>query len=336
MKLSLTRIVLSLLCCLLFSLSLVPVRATVSSVLPQATTVTVYPSEGTGNASAVDGDIGTNFNLSYTAAQSTANCVDCSSVGFISCENSVGKVNGVDAFSIIRAVVNFDTGFLGADAQILSATFFVKPTNIHFDFTFGDFIRLTSNSLPSTNTYTVNDYGLVGSSGLAPDVPVSMLVTNQYSGFQLNATGLAAINKTGVTRFGLRAGGDVNNQQPVCGTDESFPDKGGTVIFFYSADTPGTSADPKLVITYTSGSPFTASIAASPAGGTPPLTVNLSINASQPVTGVVWRLNGVQFSTSIAPSLIMPTVGTHRIDAFVSSGGVTINAFTFITVQCPC
>ena len=305
---------------------------------PFSSSVVVYPSPSTGNVIACDGDIGTNGNPSYLSAQSVADCVNCSSEGIITTETSVGKAgSGVETYSVIRTVLNFDTSFLGVNAQVLSATVSVKATNVHFDFSVADFIRLTPNSLSSQNTYSTSDYGLIGTTALAADYPVSSILSEQYVDFPLNPAGLTAINKTGVSRFGLRTGLDVNSQQPVCGTDETFQDRGGTVVFFHSADTPGTDSDPKLTVVYVSGSQFTASIGASPTGGTVPLTVNLSINANQAVTGVTWKLNGVQFSQQPTTSLVFTVAGNYRIDAVVSSGNVTVNVTTFITASsCTC
>ena len=305
---------------------------------PYTSTVTVYPSDGSGNSGiACDADIGTNSNLSYAAAHGFAECVDCSSRGIITCENSVGKVNGVDTYSVIRSVVNFDTSFLGANAQVISATLSVKPTNVHFDYGSSDFIRVTTNSIASTCGLTLNDYGSFGDAALATDLSVYSLVTDEYANFSLNQAGLAAINRTGVSRFALRAGLDVNNQQPIAGFYEYFPNAGGTVVFFNSADAAGTSSDPKLIITYVSGFQFSASITASATSGAAPLTVNFSIGSNQPVTGVVWKLNGVQFSLSLTPFLIFTVAGNYRIDAAISSGSATVNATIFITVSaCSC
>ncbi len=312
-------------------LSLQGLMVNVSSFTrPTTTTVTVYPT--------CDGDIGTNSNTSYAAARTVADCVDCSTDGIISVEHSVGRINGTDYYSVIRGALNFDTSFLGPDAVIVSAVFSIKPTNIRFDFAGSDSIRLTSHSAVGGNgCYATSDFGNIGAGALAPDHAVSNLMTDQYANFNLNSAGLAAINKTGVSRFGLRSVADVAGQHPIVGTDAGFPDRGGTVVFFYSSETVGTGSDPKLTITYTSNGPaFAASIIASPQSGPPPLTVNFSITANSAVSSVIWKLNGVQFSTSATPTLLMPTVGTHRVDAIVTGGGTTVSVFTNITVACSC
>lgn len=69
------------------------------------------------------------------------------------------------------------------------------------------------------------------------------LSTGGYATFSYNATGLAAINKTGFTHNGMRSSLDIDNSSPANpGT--------GDVNFTFSENT-GTSADPYLEVTFT-------------------------------------------------------------------------------------
>lgn len=329
-------IALAIITCLLLVSNAQPLSITIPTLY--ATTVTVFPSEGTGNVTAADGDIGTNGNVSYATAHSVANCVDCSSNQVITSEHSVGLVNGVPTYSVIRGVLNFDTSFLGPNAQIMAATVMLAPTAVHFDFTGSDSIRLTKHTIGVSNSYTTLDFNKVGSVAMAADVPVESLMTGQYANFALNSAGLAAINKNGSTGFGFRSVMDINSQAPLVGTDASYPDRGGSVVFFNSVEAPGASLDPKLVITFSGGaSEFVASIVPSTVSGTPPLPVSFSITANQAVASVLWKLNGVEFSQALTPSLTFTQVGTYRIDAAISNGPTTVNATVFINVTaCSC
>lgn len=68
------------------------------------------------------------------------------------------------------------------------------------------------------------------------------LSTGGYATFNYNATGLAAINKTGFTHNGMRSSLDIDNSSPANpGT--------GNVNFTFSENT-GTSADPYLEVVY--------------------------------------------------------------------------------------
>ena len=63
-----------------------------------------------------------------------------------------------------------------------------------------------------------------------------------YNNFALNASGLAAINKTGITKFSLRIVSDIDNVEPTWSS-------GNDAVFDISeADETGTTQDPKLVI----------------------------------------------------------------------------------------
>ena len=93
---------------------------------------------------------------------------------------------------------------------------------------------------------TAEDYDQVGvlnspTEG-ADRVAVSSLVNGSYNSITLNSTGRGWINKTGVTKLGLRNSRDVDNNEPPSINNQ---------IAFFSADRIGTSQDPKLVVTYT-------------------------------------------------------------------------------------
>jgi hypothetical protein len=215
--------------------------------------LTVFPDSGKPGTTSVDGDVGTNSNVSWSGARSTADCVDCSSSGTITAEGSVGVITGTPLYSVIRALINFDTSSLGAGATISAATLSVKPQGSHVDFATGDFVRLVPNTISSNVNYTTSDFGSIGTTALASDASIASMSTGTYVDYSLNATGLSQISVTGVSHFGLRTGHDVNNTTPVPGTDPSFPNSGGSLVFFDSADQAGTGSDPKLVITFTPG-----------------------------------------------------------------------------------
>lgn len=220
-----------------------------------AVTVTIYADPGRPGAVSVDGDTGTNNNTSYASARSVADCIDCSSGGIITTEHSVGVISGVGHYSVIRALMNFDTSVLGPDATILSATVLVRPEAQHFDFTAdgGEFVRLVTNSIASNNNYSTSDFNSIGTVAQSTnDALVNSMSTGTFVSFPLNAAGLSNIRKSGVTHFGMRLRGDINSAIPVAGANENWPDRGGALVFFDSADA-GQSVAPKIIITYIPG-----------------------------------------------------------------------------------
>jgi hypothetical protein len=240
----------SVLLMLLLGLAL-PAPAPSVTVVVFAST-TVFPDPGKPGTTSVDGDIGTNVNLTWAGAQSTPDCVDCSTSGTITTESSTNNNPPPQSFSLIRALMNFDTSVLGAGSIVTAATLSVKPQATHLAFNTGATVRLVPNTISSHVNYTTSDFGLIGSTNLATAEadPLSMS-TGVYVDFVLNSTGLSNINVTGVSHFGMRTSIDIAGTEPVIGTDETFPNSGGAVIFWDSADVAGTSSDPKLVITYT-------------------------------------------------------------------------------------
>jgi hypothetical protein len=75
------------------------------------------------------------------------------------------------------------------------------------------YVVLVSASPASNTALAANDFDDVGSTELSSQVtyPVS---TGGYNDFALNASGIAAISKTGVTKFAFRSGHDINNSVP--------------------------------------------------------------------------------------------------------------------------
>jgi len=64
-----------------------------------------------------------------------------------------------------------------------------------------------------------------------------------YNDFTLNANGISNISKTGITYFGARDSLDTANTTPTGNNNWNFNSSNGA----------GTTTDPKLVVTYTTG-----------------------------------------------------------------------------------
>jgi len=215
-------------------------------------TLTVFPDPGNPGTTSCDGDVGVNSNFSYATAHSTADEINCSGVGVITCENSANDLGSGPQYSVIRLLINFDTSALGSSAVISAATISVKVQASHIAFNTGDTIRLVPNTISSHVAYAISDFGSIGTTAQsATELDIDTMISNTYQSFLLNSTGRGNINKTGVSHFGMRSVLDISNTQPTLGTDPTFPTRGGSVTFFNSADVSGTSSDPKIVITYT-------------------------------------------------------------------------------------
>jgi len=145
-------------------------------------------------------------------------------------------------YQIDRTFVLFDTSSIGDTDTITAATLDLYVTAVtNADNDGDDYLALASSS-PATNTALITtDFNDVGSTeyGSVPDL--GALTASAYNTITLTETGRNTISKTGVSKFSVREGHDMENVAPV---DDNR-------VVASSADETGTSQDPKLTVTYT-------------------------------------------------------------------------------------
>lgn len=157
-------------------------------------------------------------------------------------------VRGAGALHLTRGILLFDTSAIGDTDTIDSATLSVK-IRTKAGTTGWDMVPVAC--APASNTaLAIGDF----SAGITLDSPTefatrvadSSLTNGNYHDFTLNASGLAAISKTGVSKFMNRSGShDIDNSDPGGGGGSNR----GTSI--YQAEEAGTTSDPKLVVVHT-------------------------------------------------------------------------------------
>ena len=137
--------------------------------------------------------------------------------------------------TMVRTFLLFDTSTLTSAATISSATLGVYVTTQS-----GGIIHLITTAPASNTAIATGDWSNVTMTDQATSL--SSITAGAYNTFTLNSTGLGNISKTSITKFGMAEDRDYTNTTPsVTGTQS-------TVIA--SADTAGTSQDPKLDVTY--------------------------------------------------------------------------------------
>ena len=109
---------------------------------------------------------------------------------------------------------------------------------------------LVQSSTASNTALVAADYqGTVGNTALQSDTqPAFSAITCDsatYTDYLLNVTGRGNISLTGITKFGVKGSSDRTNTAP---TWSSNLTAGKQII---TAETAGTSTDPKLAVTYT-------------------------------------------------------------------------------------
>lgn len=218
-----------------------------------AATLTVYPDPGTG-ATTVDGRIyyGNAVPQSWATVHDSANSGPNGAITPATDPNAIlGYQYAVTGLFQIdeRFFALFDTSPLTAGATISAATLslFGEATNTSDDS--GGAVAVAANiyssSPASNNNLVTGDYSQVGTTAYSTNIAYASWSTTAYNDFVFNASGLAAISKTSISKFSARdAVYDVANSPPPTAAG-SFTSMGSN-----TADASGTANDPKLVITY--------------------------------------------------------------------------------------
>ena len=151
-----------------------------------------------------------------------------------------GNTNAWDELG--RSFFLFDTSAITDTDTISSATLSLYGSSKEDN---GNQAVAIVASTPASNTAIVSgDHANVGSTRFASDIDITAASIVGYNDFALNASGLAAISKTGVSKFAARLSGDV---------DASEPSVGGQVeigLNVVNAETADTTSDPKLVVVH--------------------------------------------------------------------------------------
>jgi hypothetical protein len=212
-----------------------------------ATTTTFYP-DPNPESTTVDGEVG---EISQSESWSDIR----GGPGTRALDNTTPLNMQVTAYSttnnwrhIQRGIFLYDTSPLGAD-NIASATHeFVAGAKVD---NFSDSMALVL-STPASNTALVNaDYTEIGTGKQATNITIASITIDgsTYNAHTLDSTGRASIEKSGVTKLGMRQESDRANSEPTWGSNQN------TSSEVYSADASGTSTDVKLAVVHTA--PFT-------------------------------------------------------------------------------
>jgi len=145
-----------------------------------------------------------------------------------------------------RFVCLFDTHTLGG-GNVISATLSIYSTTKTNDLG-ADNVDIVSSSPASNTALTATDYNIAnwGTTLFATGIALSSIATNAYNNYTLNASGIAHINTTGVSKFGSRLGKDISGSSPTWASG-----KRNAPHFVHSDNG---SNKPKLVVTYTPSS----------------------------------------------------------------------------------
>ncbi len=218
-----------------------------------AITSTFYPNPNTETTS-VDGTvqaIGSSFSCDLLGFENAhgagTGSPDDAGVSLYAATLYTDNQDCTDYAEIQRAFILFDTSSLTAAASISSATISIYITSKYTLSNDGyDTLHVDATTPTSNTAIQAGDYGNVATvSQSNTTADVTSLSTGAYTNFTLNSTGLGNISKTGISKYGIREGHDFFLVPPASGSISG--------VQFSSADTSGTSQDPKLEVTYTAG-----------------------------------------------------------------------------------
>lgn len=153
---------------------------------------------------------------------------------------------------LYRCYFLFDSSALPDTDEISSAVVNLKrSTNATLN-ALGDTEMDIVASTPAANTDLIsNDYAAVGSTVFA-SVNTSTITAEAYYDWTLNASGIAAVSKTGVSKFALRIDWDTDNSFTGSWSSGAY-----TGIYPTAAETnSGTTSDPKLTVTHAAAATF--------------------------------------------------------------------------------
>ncbi len=147
-----------------------------------------------------------------------------------------------------RFILCYDTSSIPINATISAATLSLNGNAKEDSLVTAPDINIYAATPGSPSILTAADYLQIGSTALC-DTAITYAGWNSsdsYNNFALNATGIANIVKTGISRFGVRnANFDVANTAPAWVASQT------SYVGFWSSNSAGTTNDPKLDITYT-------------------------------------------------------------------------------------
>lgn len=198
------------------------------------TTDTYYPDPNV-EVTSVDGyienyqDPGTCSTMSTEASGTSANDTGTSI-------NGLQYSDGGTDCNLQRGVTLFDTSSIPDTDSISSA---VVSLNGQFKANTNSYSIRAVTVAPASNTaLAATDFNTFGTTAIANEITLASFSTTGYNDFTI--TDLTKISKTSVTKIGWRLTGDISAASP---TGQNYAQSN-------SADTAGTTSDPKLVVVH--------------------------------------------------------------------------------------
>lgn len=202
------------------------------------------PETNTVDGFVYTGDFGvTNFTWAevHDAADSadangSADSSDVNASVFVTADTLTDRWQGISRIAIL-----FDTSSLSDTDVISSAKVYLYIASILAD-DFADSLDVVAVTPASDTDIVSGDFDQFGTTSYG-SVSVSGCSNGAYVAITLNASGRAAINLSGITKFGIRCGKDRSNSS-------TWSVDGSTNVSISTADESGSGQDPYLEIVH--------------------------------------------------------------------------------------
>lgn len=150
-----------------------------------------------------------------------------------------------------RGIILFDTSALPDSVLIDSSVFSAFGASKTDPLSIAPDINLYSSAPASDTAIVAGDYDSLGTTPFSDNISFANWDTSGYNDFNLNASGIAAIDSTGISKFGLRnANYDVADELDPGNHDPSWSSgqlETGIAMDFSEA---GAGSQPRLTVTY--------------------------------------------------------------------------------------
>ncbi len=207
-------------------------------------TLTVYPDAGDPGTTSCDGWIRRANNAAWATARDTASGETKGTTAAVTyITRTFQDADGLN-FDVGRSLFLFDTSALTAAASISAGVVSFAGTGNGTENQSTTALHVVASTPASNTTLALADFSQIGSTSFGSIDFASYVITDgTYNNITLNASGLAAISKTSISKFAVRDGLDLSNTSPAINKLN--------IVYAYLADQAGTTTDPKLVVTYT-------------------------------------------------------------------------------------
>jgi hypothetical protein len=207
---------------------------------------TFYP-DPHAETSSVDSEVwqtstGTAWTNLVNGAGAAANDSKTTMATYMRCGTTTDQYTEID-----RMIFLFDTSSLPDSATISAATLSLRGNTKSDSLSASPDINIYSSN-PASNTQIVGgDFDSLGNVAFSTTITYAGFSASGYNDFALNASGLAAISLTGVSKFGAR-----NVNHDVADSAPPWVSNTYSILQAYTAEQ-GSGYQPKLVVTYTTG-----------------------------------------------------------------------------------